>query len=143
MFAPSYCLFALPAIARDLQQDALLKLHMLGEGGPRANVITPSGASAMSIEDAEQQQQLAAAAATAQQLTARLRVQNELKEREIKIKQKEIAHLNLLKHVQVLMQSAVSSIWNKLTNVRQTVNSQAHRQMKAANKRSMKPPLLS
>lgn len=116
---------------------------MLGEGGPRANVITPSGASAMSIEDAEQQQQLAAAAATAQQLTARLRVQNELKEREIKIKQKEIAHLNLLKHVQVLMQSAVSSIWNKLTNVRQTVNSQAHRQMTAANKRSMKPPLLS
>ncbi|CDI87878.1 hypothetical protein, conserved [Eimeria praecox] len=94
---------------------------MLGEGGPRANVATPLGASAMSVQDAEQHRQLEEATKTAQHLAAHLRVQHELKEKEMRIKQKEMAHLNLLKHMQVLMQSAVSGIWRKLTSVKSTL----------------------
>ena len=104
------------------QQEALLKLHMLGEGGPRENVITPTGASAMSVQDEEQHRQLAAATETAQHLATHLKVQHKLKQREMQIKQKEMAHLNQLKHLQVLMQSAVSGIWGKLTSVRALIN---------------------
>ncbi|OEH78256.1 hypothetical protein cyc_00732 [Cyclospora cayetanensis] len=99
-----------------MEQEALLKLHMLGEGGPRKSVQLPSGTSSMSVQDEEQHRQLEKATKTAQSLTMHLRVQRELKQREMAIKQKEIAHLNLLKHIQVLMQSAVSSAWNKLTD---------------------------
>lgn len=101
----------------ELQQEALLKLHMLGEGGPRENAAPPSGTSSMSVQDQEQHKQLEEATKTAQNLAAHLRVQHELKQREIALKQKEIAHLNLLKHTQVLMQSAIASVWGKLTNV--------------------------
>ncbi|XP_026193695.1 uncharacterized protein LOC34617854 [Cyclospora cayetanensis] len=104
-----------------MEQEALLKLHMLGEGGPRKSVQLPSGTSSMSVQDEEQHRQLEKATKTAQSLTMHLRVQRELKQREMAIKQKEIAHLNLLKHIQVLMQSAVSSAWNKLTDIQNTL----------------------
>ncbi|KAL8433029.1 hypothetical protein ACSSS7_004169 [Eimeria intestinalis] len=67
------------------------------------------------MEDQQQHRQLEEATKTAQSLTAHLRVQHELKKKEMALKQKEIAHLNLLKHLQVVMQSAVSTVWTKLT----------------------------
>lgn len=75
----------------------------------------------MSVQDKEQHKQLEEATKTAQSLTAHLRVQHDLKQREMALKQKEMAHLNLLKHLQVLMQSAVSSVWIKLNNVRRVL----------------------
>ncbi|KAL8455306.1 hypothetical protein Emag_000890 [Eimeria magna] len=100
-----------------MEQDALLKLHMLGEGGPRVNAPPPSGTSSMSVQDQQQHRQLEEATKTAESLTSHLRVQHELKKREMALKQKEIAHLNLLKHLQVVMQSAVSTVWTKLTGL--------------------------
>ncbi|KAL8271226.1 hypothetical protein Esti_004887 [Eimeria stiedai] len=104
-----------------MEQDALLKLHMLGEGGPRENARLPSSTSSMSVQDQQQHRQLEEATKTAQSLTAHLRVQHELKKKEMALKQKEIAHLNLLKHLQVVMQSAVSTVWTKLTGVQATL----------------------
>ncbi|KAL8448161.1 hypothetical protein Emed_003974 [Eimeria media] len=104
-----------------MEQDALLKLHMLGEGGPRENAPPPSGTSSMSVQDQQQHRQLEEATKAAQSLTSHLRVQHELKKKEMALKQKEIAHLNLLKHLQVVMQSAVSTVWTKLTGVQATL----------------------
>ncbi|KAL8432313.1 hypothetical protein Efla_000897 [Eimeria flavescens] len=104
-----------------MEQEALLKMHMLGEGGPRVNVPPPSETSSMSVQDMEQHKQLEEATKTAESLTAHLRVQHELKQKEMALKQKEIAHLNLLKHIQVVMQSAVSSVWAKLSGAQATL----------------------
>lgn len=90
---------------------------MLGEGGPRTTIPTPPSTSPMSVQDEEQHKQLGEATEMAKNLAAHLRVQHELKKREMTLKQKEIAHLNLLKHIQILMQTAISNVWSKINNV--------------------------
>ncbi|KEP63220.1 UNVERIFIED_CONTAM: rhoptry neck protein RON6 [Hammondia hammondi] len=100
--------------------DVLLQHHHLGQGGPRGRTAVTSH-SHMHVQDVTQHHQLQEATQMAGKLTRHLQIQNTLKLREMFLKRKEVGHLNLLKHLQDLMQAVVSRIYSKLKRVKRSL----------------------